>query len=394
MQTLSLPILFILTACAPGLTLRAREESWTRNEAMLTFFEALRAVEDHAVEPRTLADLVESSLRGILPSLDPHAEYLSAKEMEERFGKPGEEYGGVGMELRLTKAGVSCLPYPESPAARAGILEGDILLAVDRRDVTGMSPQACATLIRGPVPGPVSLTVQTQGDEARKLTLFRQKIRPKTVVLRQEPGEVLLRIYTFNASTPGEFRKLVKKVAPGDTLIVDLRGNQGGSLYDAVDIAAFFLPEGREILTVHKRDGSRIWKSPADGPFVGRRVLLLQDENSASAAEVLLAALTRNGAATSIGTRSLGKGNTQHLFPLSTGGAILLTDGTLEGPGGFSWNQCGIPPHIPLPAFDESAWGAITLSDSFPASVPNISISPGAPSGESLNEPPKKENIP
>ncbi|MCC5847078.1 MAG: PDZ domain-containing protein [Verrucomicrobia bacterium] len=394
MPNLSVLLFFILATNAPALPLRAQEERWTRNEAMLTFFEALRAVEDHAVEPHTLAELVESSLRELLPTLDPHAEYLSAAEMEKRFGKPGEVYGGVGMELRLTEAGVSCFPYPDSPAERAGIREGDILVAVDLQDVKGMNPRECATLIRGPLPSQVHLTVRTRDNETRKLNVLRQQINPKTVVLRKEPGEALLRVYTFNASTPGEFRRLVKGVAPEDTLIVDLRGNQGGSLYDAVDIAAFFLPEGREILTVHKRDGSRIWKSPADGPFVGRRVVLLQDENSASAAEVLLAALTRNGAATSIGARSLGKGTTQQLFPLSTGGAILLTDGTLEGPGGLNWNNTGLPPDIPLPDFNKSAWGAVTLSDSLPPAFPDISIPPGTPSGENPTKTPKNENMP
>lgn len=342
---------------------------WTRNEAMLVLFEALQLVERHSLDPRSVQDWARESIEHTLRELDPYCQYLDKDAFARMQEAQMPIYGGVGMDLMADDKGMlRCFPYPRSPAFEAGIREGDELLSVDGRDISGLSPDDVAAHIRGEVGSSVSLLILRSNGSVFAPVLNRARVKAVTVEQRDYAGESAVRIFRFAASTPEELEQAIGSMDKAGTengdrgaLILDLRNNQGGDLYAAIACAALFLKEGDPILRIERKDRPEQFFCEKDGRFSDLGLIVLQNHYTASAAEVFLGALRWNGRARSYGDRTYGKGVTQRILPLSNKGALVLTDGVLVGPMQKRWDSEGIAPDgalEELPSGGKARWGS------------------------------------
>lgn len=228
------------------------------------------------------------------------------------------------------------------------------MLAIDDVPVEGKSLYTVGASLRGPPNTIVRLQLErADSDLTRQVTVLRARINAQSVSTATVLGISVLHVHAFDGNTAPQLLDLAATFDPSAPLVLDLRGNQGGDLFAAIDVARLFMPAESEIVHVEKRSGARSYAALVDGPLLNRTVVLLQNQETASAAEVLIAALTGNDRARSYGETSQGKGRTQRVAPLLEGGAMIFTDGRLAGPGGLDWNETGL-----APAGDLATWRA------------------------------------
>jgi carboxyl-terminal processing protease len=266
-------------------------------------------------------------------------------------------FGGVGMEIDDNAQGqlVVVSPLKGTPAAAAGIESGDLILAIGTTTTDGLSPDDATSLIRGPVGSTVVLTIMRQGD-SKPLTIpvVRATINIPIIDTDAESnGVFVISLYSFSQNSADLFRTALRQfLQSGDQkLLLDLRGNPGGYLESAVDIASYFLPVGDTIVTedfegkqpniVHQSYGYNIF---ADDP--GFKMAILVDQGSASAAEILSGALQQHGVAKLVGTRTFGKGSVQELMDLGGGAELKVTVARWLTPNGTSISVKGLTPDI------------------------------------------------
>ena len=340
---------------APG-SARSDESSrhaWTENESMLLFFEAVEKIRSHSINSDSAQEIVRKALREYLKKQDPFADYLTADEYAAlKVASADNRYAGVGMDLAIDSSGkVLCIPFPGSPAERGGIHYGDALLAVNGAAVEGRSVFAIGKGIRGPRGGTVKLTVLKHSGKVHEVTLIREAIQFKSVHLESSGQLSIIRILRFTPETPAELKPaLAQSTLRNAPLVMDLRGNTGGDLFAAIDCASLFLKKGARIALLKTHQGEQ-WLINKEDPLVSAsRLYLWQDRQTASAAEVFIAALTDNGRAVSIGETTFGKGVALRFVELTDGSALLLTYANIFPPNGASFHGVGLKPSISLSA--------------------------------------------
>lgn len=337
-------------------------------EEIRRYVAVFNAVKEAYVEPVDDHKLMHSAIKGLLLDLDPHSAYLE-KEAADAFDEQSTgAYGGVGVEL-LHQADNTLLvvaPIDDTPAARAGIRSGDVIVAIDGKplDGTGMD------LLRGEPDSKVALTLVREGADAPiEVTLTREVIRIASVRSRLlEPGYGYVRISAFQADTGADFQKHVQKLQEGGPLkglVLDLRSNPGGLLNAAVQVADDLLETGN-IVTTRGRiaiSDARFDATPGD-LLAGAPVIVLVDAGSASASEVLAGALRDNGRARVIGSRTFGKGSVQTVLPLDNGDSVKLTTARYYTPSGKSIQATGIVPDVMLhPEGEDPAVAGATYNE-------------------------------
>ena len=290
---------------------------------------------------------IERTMRAYLRSLDPHSDFFPPGEF--RLFKEGKqrEFAGVGMELeREIDGGFVCMPFPGMAAEREGVKWGVNLLEVNGRPVRDRSLISVASDIRGAVGSPVRLTVTRKGLLRRKevVEVVRERIEAPVVLLRQSIAGSVIQILTFNGDTARSVAKLLRTHKAGRTLTLDLRGCPGGSLQAAVATADLFLPPGKRIVSLRGSSGTSHVNSTQKPIDAASPLVILQDSRSASSAEVLIAALTENGRAVSVGGTTRGKGSVQDVIPLREGYGMMITTSRMLDPKGKAWHLRGLPP--------------------------------------------------
>jgi carboxyl-terminal processing protease len=314
--------------------------------------------------------LIQEAINGMVSSLDPHSAYLDKEAWEEFEAEQNGRFVGIGLEAELVDGAFKVISsIDNSPAARAGIKAGDLLLRVDGAPVHNMSRLQAGKSLRGLENTEVALEVlPASGTGAKTITLMRQTIQEASVKAGIiEPGYASIRISQFRESTIGEFTAAMKLVAPTSTrlkgVILDLRDNPGGLLASAVGVAAGFLPETATVVSVRARPPQQqivMHASARDAIAEGRQNLLLQmpdsmktvplvvlvNAGSASAAEIVAAALQDNKRAILVGTTTFGKGSVQEVIPLSENTGVKLTVARYYTPSGRSIQAQGIHPDI------------------------------------------------
>lgn len=315
------------------------------------------AVKQAYVEPVDDAKLMHSAIRGLLLDLDPHSVYFDRADAESFAEQSRGNYHGIGVEIMRQPDGTLRViaPIDGTPAARAGIKPGDLIIAVDGRPLSAGDDEEAASL-RGEPGTEVVLSVFREGsDEPFDVTVERGEIRIDSVTSRMlEPGYGYVRISAFQADTAANFeRQLEKLLAQSDGslrgLVIDLRSNPGGLLTSAVQIADALLEHG-EIVSTRGRvslSDAEFGATPGD-LLEGAPVMVLVDAGSASASEVLAGALRDNDRARVIGSRTFGKGSVQTLLPLDNGDSVKLTTARYYTPSGKSIQALGIIPDVIL----------------------------------------------
>ena len=308
------------------------------------------------VEPVDDKTLLQSAVKGLLANLDPHSEYLDEKAMTELSEDTTGSYNGLGIEV-LTVEGVLRVvaPIDESPAERGGIKAGDTIVRIDGKPITTENASEASNLLRGKSGTQVTLGVVHEGASAPvDIKLTREPIRVASVRTRWiEPGYVYLRIAQFQEDTGGEVkRKLAKlrdKNQPVKGLVLDLRSNPGGLLTSAVEVSDDFLDSGLIVTTKGRLKQSDLAFNATRGDLIdGAPIVVLADNGTASAAEIVAGALKDNHRALIMGRRTFGKGSVQTVLPLDETHAIKLTTARYYTPSGVSIQAAGIQPDIEL----------------------------------------------
>ncbi|HEY6020179.1 MAG TPA: S41 family peptidase, partial [Candidatus Paceibacterota bacterium] len=274
-------------------------------------------------------------------------------------GDVNGSFGGVGMEMGMSDKGdiQVIAPLKDSPAQAAGMLSGDIITSIGTTSAAGMTTDAAVKLIRGPIGTTVTLGVLHQGaTKPVSITITRQTINIPIIDTKEDGGVFTISLYSFSQNSADLFKDALRKfIQSGDTkLILDLRGNPGGYLDAAVQMASYFLPVGDTIVTEDtKGHGTNVvHRSLGYNVFANKKLsmAILVDQGSASASEILSGALQQHNVAKLIGTRTFGKGSVQQLVDLGGGAELKVTIARWLTPNGTNISDGGLTPDIKVPA--------------------------------------------
>jgi carboxyl-terminal processing protease len=318
------------------------------------FTEVLNRIRNAYVEPIDDKTLLENAVRGMLAGIDPHSSYLVNEEFDNLQEMTTGEFGGLGVQVGINNGFITIIsPVDGSPADIAGIKAGDIVIKIDDTPTTDITIDETTDLMRGPPGTDIVLTVLREGvDEALEITITRDIITSSSVRSRFiEPGFGYIRISQFVTGTGREINTALENFHLSDTelkgLILDLRNNPGGVLQAAVDVVDAFISEGLIVYTEGRETNSysRFDATPAN-PSRGVPLIVLINQGSASASEVVAGALQDHNRAVVMGTQSFGKGSVQTVLPLANDRAIKLTTALYYTPSGRSIQARGITPNI------------------------------------------------
>lgn len=325
-------------------------------EEIRRYVQVYQAIKQAYVEPVDDKELMQSAVRGLVKSLDPHSVYFDREDADDFDERSRGNYQGIGVEVLTMEDGTLKIiaPIDGSPAKAAGIRAGDLVIAVDGKPLTQNNDNE--TDLRGPDGSEITLTVVRKGQrEPLKIKVKRgvikiASVRPKIL----EPGYGLIRISSFQADTATDFESAVetlKKSGPLKGVILDLRSNPGGLLNTAVQIADDMLDSGAIVSTRGRiKDSDTKYDATPGDMLKGTKIVVLTDVGSASASEVLAGALRDNKRATIVGSRTFGKGSVQTLLPLDNGDSVKLTTARYYTPSGQSIQAVGIAPDVTFEA--------------------------------------------
>ena len=297
--------------------------------------------------------LAQPTIPKILKALgDPHTEYLTPKEYEALKNRVARSYSGVGLNVGPARRGLRVRSALSGPARRAGIRRGDLIVSVNGRATRDLGFHRSLALIKRTKRAVVRLTVRRRAVGTMRFTVVRGKISPPTlrsrVVLQERTKLAYVRVLSFRESTAEQLDDrvgaLLDRGAKG--VVLDLRGNPGGLVTEAVDVASVFLEDGVVCTTVDDHHEARVYEAVGAAAYPRVPVIVLVDRDSASAAEIVAAALFENGRAALLGEPTYGKASVQSLRPLSNGGALKLTTATYQTPGGTDLNGRGVVPRL------------------------------------------------
>ena len=334
------------------------------------FTEVFARIKDAYVEEISDQELLENAIKGMLSGLDPHSTYLEPKAYEELEESTSGEFGGLGIEVGMEDGFVKVIaPIDDTPAQRAGVMAGDLIIKLGDEPVKGMSLQDAVGKMRGKPGTILTLTIMRDGESAPiELDVERAIIRVTSIKSRTlEPGYGYIRITQFQEETGKQFREAVSALLQenDDTLnglVIDVRNNPGGILQAAVETSDAVLDEGLIVYTEGRIQSSRLRFNARAGDVTnGTPIIVLINGGSASASEILAGALQDHGRAVVMGTRSFGKGSVQTIIPLDETHAIKMTTARYFTPDGRSIQARGIRPDIEVrPAtLTEQSGGAI-----------------------------------
>jgi carboxyl-terminal processing protease len=335
-----------------GSAIAAASDTYRQLNLFGDVFERIRA--DYVESPDDTA-LIESAIDGMLTSLDPHSSYLSAKDFKDMQVQTSGKFGGLGIEVTMEEGVIKVVsPIDDTPAARAGILAGDMIIALDGETVQGLNLTQAVDRMRGNINTPITLSIKRDGVEKPfDVRLVRDVITIHSVRSRIEGDIGYIRITTFNEQTFDGLNeaidKVEKEVGAGKVkgYVVDLRNNPGGLLDQAIAVSDAFLDRG-EIVSTRGRHAEETQRHNAHSGDLAtsKPVIVLVNGGSASASEIVAGALQDHGRATIVGTRSFGKGSVQTIIPLGSNGALRLTTARYFTPSGRSIQAKGIDPDI------------------------------------------------
>ncbi len=323
------------------------------------FGEVFERVKADYVEKPEDSKLIEGAINGMVSSLDPHSRYMNAKAWREMQETTSGEFGGLGIEVTMEEGLVKVVaPIDDTPAAKAGILSGDLITQIDGDAVQGLTLEQAVNKMKGAVDTKTRLTIVRKGKDAPfDVTLTRQIIRVRPVRYHTENGDIgYIRITSFNEQTTDGLRKAISDITqqiPQDKLVgyvVDLRNTPGGLLDQAVSVSSTFMARG-EVVSTRGRNPEETQRFTAKGGDLtkGKPLVVLINGGSASASEIVAGALHDHKRATLIGTRTFGKGSVQTIIPLGQGnGALALTTARYYTPSGRSIQAQGITPDIEM----------------------------------------------
>ena len=315
------------------------------------FFVAMRFIESNYVQAVERRQLIDGAINGMVNSLgDPHSVYLAPQLYSQLRAETSGAFGGIGVYMGFKNGGVQVVSViPDGPGQRAGLQAGDEILAVDGKPVEEIAPGEVALKIRGEIGTPVELLIRREGSENMTYNLTRENIKVKTVAGKMIDDKLgYIKISNFSENTGDEFKAALSELEETGMkgFVLDLRQNPGGVIDACIEIAQEIVPAGT-ITSVIKRDGSKeVYTSNLESARFP--IVVLIDNNSASAAELLSGALQDKQAALIVGETSYGKGSVQTLIPMAHNDGLKLTIAKYYTPGGKCIDGVGITPDVEI----------------------------------------------
>jgi carboxyl-terminal processing protease len=363
----------ILFAGAAGVAIGASSRSGPSLTNLALLNGVIELVQRDYVQPVGPDELTKDALKGMLSRLDPHSDYMDESEFKESQSDLSGRFGGLGIQISAQDGVPKVIsPIDDTPASRAGLAGGDLIVAIDGQSTHGVDLQKIVRILRGNPGTPVKLTISRGAQPPFEVTITRAVIAVPSIKSQMQANNIgYVRITEFGSETSRDFRKAVDKLkqdAGGKLrgLVLDLRNDPGGLLNAAVEISGNFL-DGGTVVSIRGRQKTedRTFSAPPKGDLLpGVPVAVLINGASASASEIVAGALQDRHRATILGTPSFGKGSVQSVIPLEGHGALRLTTALYYTPAGRSIQGEGITPDTLVEApKDQQVAGALMLSE-------------------------------
>jgi len=346
----------ISTQFAGPLLAQDAEKESSVYEQLDLFGDIFERIRSSYVEPVDEKQLIADAINGMLSHLDPHSSYLPPDDFDDMQVQTKGEFGGLGIEVTQENGVVKVVaPIEGTPADRAGVKPGDLIVQVNGESVMGLTLNEAVDMMRGPVGSDITITLQREGtEEPFDVKITRETITVSPVETRLADGIVVLRLKTFNEQTYPELEQKLKKeveaaggIEKVTGFVIDLRNNPGGLLNQAISVVDAFLDSGEIVSTRGRdpRDSERYNATPGDLTN-GKPLAVVVNGGSASASEIVAGALKDHHRAVIIGTQTFGKGSVQTIMPVQGEGAIRLTTARYYTPSGRSIQALGVAPDI------------------------------------------------
>ena len=319
------------------------------------FSEVLNKIDKEYVESVNQSDAMDAAINGVLQSLDPYSAYMSPEVFNNMQTETSGKFGGLGIEVGMEHGVVKVIsPIDNSPASRVGVKAGDYIVKINDIQVQGKSLTEAVEIMRGPVGSDIKITVRRRG--VKKAIIFkitREIIKIESVKSKYIDKSVgYLRLTSFNENSGDQIKDKIKEFNKKKDIkgyILDLRNNPGGLLSQAIKIADFFLENGEIVSTKSRKiSENRRWFAKKGDLTKGKTLIVLINEGSASASEIVAGALKDHKRAILVGENSYGKGSVQSIIPLKNKGAIRLTISKYYLPSGKSISEVGVTPDIEI----------------------------------------------
>jgi carboxyl-terminal processing protease len=317
------------------------------------FSEVLEKIQNEYVEEVDQAKTMDAAINGALQSLDPYSAYMNPEVFKESQQETSGEFGGLGIEVTMEAGVVKVItPIDDTPAAKAGVKAGDYIVRINGEQVQGKTLMEAVNLMRGPVGTSIEITIRRKGlKKAKIIKIIREVIEVRSVISKQIQNKVgYLRLRAFNQNSGSQLKKEISKIEKNKKTvgyILDLRNNPGGLLSQAIKIADFFLDDGEIVSTNGRkaRENKKFFARKGD-KINGKPLIVLINNGSASASEIVAGALQDQKRAVLLGETTYGKGSVQSIIPLKNRGAIRLTVSKYYLPSGKSISEVGVIPDI------------------------------------------------
>ena len=338
------------------------KESSKIYEKIDLFGEVLEKIKKEYVDDVDQSEVIDSAINGVLQSLDPYSAYMSPELFENMQTDTQGKFGGLGIEIGMESGVVKVIsPIDDTPASRAGIKAGDYIVKIGDTQVQGKSLVEAVKLMRGPVGSSIELTIRRRGEKKALI----KKVTREIIIVKSVDAKIInkkigyLRLKSFNNNSSNQLLKKIedfeKKNKPHG-YILDLRNNPGGLLTQAISVTDFFLNDGEIVSTKGRRlmENRRFFARKGD-QLNGKPLIVLINNGSASASEIVAGALKDHKRAIILGEKTYGKGSVQSIIPLSDGGGMRLTVSKYYLPSGKSISDVGVEPDIFVEEDEKSA---------------------------------------
>lgn len=362
-------IIGLISSCAVAKEQKKKDEDVNTYELLNIFGEVMERTKVSYVEDVTDKQLIESAINGMLTSLDPHSSYLNAEDYKYMNEQTSGKFGGLGIEITMENSLVKIIsPIDDTPAAKAGLKAGDYITEIEGETVIGLTLNEVVNKLRGKVGTKVKITIRRVNAKPFTVTLKRDEIKIQSVKYEVKNNDILyIRISAFNEDIDDNITKAVKttrdklknKLAG---IVIDVRNNPGGLLDQAVKVSDLFLEQGEIVSTRSRNEEDTIKFSANPGDIAENLPMVIMiNEGSASAAEILAGALQDHHRAVVLGEKSFGKGSVQSVIPLRNNAAMRITTARYYTPSGRSIQAKGIEPDVEvkqakIEEIDNSNW--------------------------------------
>ena len=334
-------------------SLHSANDETTIYEKIDIFSDVLDKINKEYVDEINQNEVMDAAINGVLQSLDPYSAYMSPESFDSMRTETSGEFGGLGIEVSMEAGVVKVIsPLDESPAYEAGVKAGDYIVKINEHQVQGKTLSEAVDLMRGPVGSDIEITVRRIGErKALVFNITRKIIKIQSVKSKKIDKNIgYIRLTAFNENSSSQVRKKIKEFDKDKNIkgyILDLRNNPGGLLSQAIKISDFFLSNGEIVSTKSRKENeNRKWFANEGDILNGKTLVVLINNGSASASEILAGALKDHKRAILIGETTYGKGSVQSIIPLKNKGAIRLTISKYYLPSGVSISEVGVDPDI------------------------------------------------